>query len=303
MPVVMFLLAAALGAQDEATFLAAYDRFAAATGETVVPTATAASDRFLELPPGAARNRQLVAGARASRIAGRSRTALDLATEARDVAEHAEAAISGELVREHLLALAAAGTFASFVDRARADLAAFANEVHDALAATETQMLPRAEQALRSGDTARGRFVFAELAAIEPPAPWRLANFALCLRQLGEYPAARAVYERGRKLWPDDLDLANDHGLLLRASGDLQGAVAAFRKSHELDLARPDDQRRRGPAITNLVHLAATRPEVVQADPLPDASRALALRPDAAMLARVYLDVALDRLAPVRRRP
>jgi hypothetical protein len=44
------------------------------------------------------------------------------------------------------------------------------------------------------------------------------------------------------------------------------------------------------------VHLEATRPGPVP-DPLPDANEALAARPDAVMLKRLVLDVALDRLA------
>ena len=49
--------------------------------------------------------------------------------------------------------------------------------------------------------------------------------------------------------------------------------------------------------MTNLVHLAAIGVDVGQGDVLADASRALAVRPDATMLRRLTLDVAVDRAA------
>ncbi len=203
-------------------------------------------------------------------------------------------------MRCHLTALLRQGAFVEFVDLARVDLAAARDAVHAVFVAEEARLLPLAEQRLRSGDTARGRFVFATLAEVEPPASHRLGNFALCLRQLGELEAARAAYERGLVLAPDDLDLRNDYGLFLRATGDLPGAVRAFEAAWRLDQSRPPELRGRGPAITNLVHLAATRPGVLPRDPIPDAAVALAVRPDATMLKRLVLDVVADRLGARR---
>jgi tetratricopeptide (TPR) repeat protein len=287
-----------LPAQDDAAFVAAFAAFAAATGEAAVAAAAAASDQFLALPPGEARDRHLVAGVQVTEVAGRAAIAIDLALAARR-----NGSADARLVEHHLRALLATERFTAFVDQARLDRDSQLAALQTVLAANEARLLPLAERALRSGDTARGRFVFAELAAIAPEAPWRLANFALCLRQLGEVDAARAAYERGLAAWPDDLDLTNDFGLFLRGNGELVAAGAMFARSHALDVARTGDLHRRGPGITNLVHMHALHPDVAAPDPLPDARRALAVRPDAAMLARLVLDVSLDRLAPPPRRP
>lgn len=292
-------LVAALPAQGgdaaaEAAFVAAYARFAAAGDAGPPALAVAASDCFLALGDEAARGRHLAAGVQATLVAGRNDLALVLA-------EGGLASGGGDpqLRRFRLQALARAGRFAAFVDQARADLVVAAAAVHAALAAEEARLGPAAAAALRAGDASRARFVFEQLAALLPAQPWRAGNLGLCLRQLGELAAARAVYADAVQRWPDDLELWNDFGLCLRAAGDLPAAIGAFARSHALDLARGEDQRGRGPAITNLLHLAVTRPGLLDPDPLPDAGRALALRPDAAMLRRLVLDAALDRVHPV----
>jgi tetratricopeptide (TPR) repeat protein len=180
---------------------------------------------------------------------------------------------------------------------ARQDAVAWPADVRAALLADERLAAAGAERALRQGDTASGRFVFEQLAAAGPVSGYRVANFALCLRQLGEVDAARRQYHLALVLAADDLEIENDYGLFLRAQGDVAGALAAFRRGWQLDLARSADVRGRGPAVTNLVHLAAIGVDVGQGDVLADASRALAVRPDATMLRRLTLDVAVDRAA------
>ncbi len=291
----LLVLAAAanvpLAAQDGSAFRAAYELFL--TADTAAPVlAVRASDLFLALPPGPERTAHVAAGVHATLAAGRSELAADLAAAARG---HGNA--EPLLVQSHLQALVRADRFDAFVELARADAARDPAPVAAALRAEESRLGPRAERALRHGDGARGRFVFEQLAALQPPQSWRTANLALCLRQLGDVEAARALYAAAVRTWPDDLELGNDFGLFLRAVGDVVGAVEQFRRSHTLDLARAPGQRGRGPAITNLLHLEATRPGVLGDDPLPAANAALALRPDALMLRRLALDVALDRLA------
>jgi tetratricopeptide (TPR) repeat protein len=284
-----------LRGQDDAAFVAALARVEAAPPGERAAAAAAALAQFLGLRDEATRQRHEVAGVAMALAADRLPLAVELATAARVRHPH-----EPQLVRCHATALLRQGAFAAFVDMARADLASARDVVHAVLLEEEARLLPLAEQALRTGDTARARFVFETLAAVEPPASHRLGNLALCLRQLGELDAARAAYERGLRLAPDDLELRNDYGLFLRATGDLPGAVRAFEAAWQLDLSRPPDRRGRGPAVTNLVHLAATRPGVLARDPIADAVLALAVRPDATMLKRLVLDVAADRLGAAR---
>ncbi len=286
-------------AQDDRPFLAAHARFAAATGPERAGLARAASDHYLALPAGDLRLQHAPAGAEATLTAERFALVVDIATEARRVGNG-----SPTLVHSHLTALVRQQQLAAFVDQAASDLARVRAVVQQVLATEEGALLPMIGTALRQGDTKRARWLFAELAAIEPAPGYRLGNFALCLRQLGEIEAARTVYQQARALQPLDLDLENDYGLFLRANGEPQAAVQAFLRGWQLDLARPAELRARGPAVTNLVHLAATRPDLpLPFDPLAAANVALAARPDATMLKRLVLDVALDRLTGPRKRP
>jgi tetratricopeptide (TPR) repeat protein len=288
----MLLVSAGVAlAQQDAAFAAAYERFALATPANGRELAVAASDRYLAIDDAAARAAHRVAGLHATTKAERWALALELAGEARTTGSRGPL-----LVMCHLEALVRSGAFVAFVEQAIADLPTARAAVHGVLATEEARLLPMAEKALRAGDPRAARFVFAELAAIEPAAAHRLGNFALCLRQLGEIAVAREVYERARGQAPDDIELENDYGLFLRANGDRSGAVRAFRRAWSLDLQRDPQLRARGPAITNLVHMEALWPGSIGGDPLPDAAKALAVRPDATMLKRLVLDVVLDRL-------
>lgn len=291
------VLAGTAGAQEggEVALCRAFDdasvALASSSASERSAAAARASDLFLRLPMGAARDLRLAAGAEATLAAGRSALALTLATAA-----------GGDpppprLVTVELRALAQLGRFGAFVAALpRGDRASPA-AVRAALAAEELQLLPLAAQALRGDDSLAGaREVFERLAALRPLRSYRLANLALCLRQIGAIDAAFRVYERGRALSPEDLELWNDYGLLLRATGRRSAAVEAFRKSVALDLARSSPARARGPAITNLLHMEALSPGEVGDDPVPIANEALAQRPQATMLRRLMIDVQLDRL-------
>ena len=203
--------------------------------------ATDASDLFLRIPLGPARDRRLAAGAEATLTAGRQKLALKLATAA--------GPRTSTLVTVELRALAQLGRFGAFVRAMQRAEDASPAAVHAALAAEESRLLPLAAEALRGEASRAGaRHVFERLAALRPFRSYRLANLALCLRQVGAIDDAFRAYGRGRELAAADLELWNDYGLLLRATGRRAEAVAAFRRSVALDLARPAPLRARGPA-------------------------------------------------------
>jgi tetratricopeptide (TPR) repeat protein len=279
----VLVLAGAAAAQQAAAFDQAHAALVAAESTQRPAAARAAAMAFLALPNGPERSARLMEGAEALVAAERAPLAAEVVAEARAIGMR-----SGRLARVAVAAALRSQDFGAAVAVARKDAVAWPADV---LAAAG------AERALRQGDTASGRFVFEQLAAAGPVSGYRVANFALCLRQLGEVDAARRQYHLALVLAADDLEIENDYGLFLRAQGDVAGALAAFRRGWQLDLARSADVRGRGPAVTNLVHLAAIGVDVGQGDVLADASRALAVRPDATMLRRLTLDVAVDRAA------
>lgn len=295
-------LVAAAGAAPAQTPVAAFDaasaRLAAAAPDDRAKAAALAIEAFLRLPACAERDARLVAGANAAAAADRFDLALQWVGEARRLGPPTH-----ELVELHLRALVRAGRFAGFVDQARADLAGgWQDAAMAVMVAEEARLLPLADLALRRGDAARGRFVFESLAAAAPDDAVRAANLALCLRNLGELAAAEKCYRRARELAPTDPQIENDWGLFLRATGGRGLAVEAFQRSLALDTAVPGGRAGQGPGITNLLHDAALRPGGPAGDVMPAALAALAVRPDAAMLRRLVLDVGLDR-AVGRDRP
>ena len=297
-PVALFAtLAGAAVAQhaDQAALCRAFDdaslALASASPDGRQAAAIRASALFLQIPLGAARNGRLATGAEATLTAGRKQLALKLA------AAEGLGSRPPKLVTVELRALAQLGRFGVFVRALQRADEAHPAAVRVALAAEESRLLPLAAEALRGGGSrAGGRHVFARLAALRPFRSYRLANLALCLRQVGAIDEAFRAYGRGRELAPADLELWNDYGLLLRATGRRAEAVAAFRRSVALDLARPVPLRARGPAITNLLHMEALSPGEVGDDPVPIANSALTQRPQATMLRRLMIDVQLDRL-------
>jgi tetratricopeptide (TPR) repeat protein len=285
-------------AQDPATFDAAWQDYVTATDPASRQQAAhRASDAFLAMPEGRERTERLPRGVASCTAAERTTLALELAAEAWRAAQGTP---SPDLVTAHLVALARAGELTRFVAMAKEQGDREPLAVTTALVAAEAWLLPLADAATRRGDAA-GRYVFERLAAIEPVTSWRLANCALLLRHLGEVDDARALYERARALAPNDGTLENDYGLFLRATGDPAGALAAFRRGYDLDAAVPGGRKGEGPAVTNLLHHEVLHPGRVVPDPLPLGSAALALRPDAVMLRRLVLDLALNRLDPRRQ--
>ena len=177
--------------------------------------------------------------------------------------------------------------------------------VQSALRAEESRVLPLADAALRRGEPS-GRTLFEALAGLEPQQGYRLGNLGLCLRSLGDIAGAERAYQQAIRLGPDDAQIANDRGLLLRATGRPRLARIEFERSYALDSTVPGGKAGMGPAITNLLHFAALQAHGkadFSPDPLTRASAALAIRPDGKMLRRLTLDVALDRLDAPAARP
>jgi tetratricopeptide (TPR) repeat protein len=253
--------------------------------------ATAALDQFLRAAPALpARQRLLPEGLEMAVLAGRPALARELRATADGTVPQAS------LLQWSMVALVRCDDLAAFAGELPQVRSLHPEVAAAVLAAEEGRLLPLADAALRAGDTANGRAVFAALAGLEPQQGWRLANLGLCLRNLGELEAAEAAYRRARALTPDDPQIESDFGLFLRATGRPAAALAAFRRSYELDAAPSGGQPGSGPAITNLLHHEALQPGTLDADPLPAGRRALALRPDAALLRRLVLDVTLQRL-------
>lgn len=281
-------VAGAAPAQDAAAFDRAFAAAQAATASAA--DVAAAATAYLALPAGPEQRARLLEGGEALRRAGR----LDLAQSCVDDA--VAAGMRSEPLATLAVRTALAGQpFAAAAAVARRWSGPFPEAVRAALVADEARVAAAAEKSLRSGGAADGRFVFAQLAAARPLAAYRVANYALCLRQLGDGDEARRQYDLARALAPADLEIENDFGLFLRAQGDLVGAVGAFWRAWRMDLEREPAVRARGPAITNLVLLEAVRPGAAGGDPLREAAPALAARPDAAMLRRVALDAAVRR--------
>ena len=288
------LLAAAVCGQQDQELLAAFDRLAArldgAAPAQVAELAAEASNAFLRLPEGAARDERLPAGATATLMAGRTEHALRLSTPEQG------AGFRPRLHTVRLRALAQLGRLVEFARLLRMPGQAPRDAAAVALAREEGRLLPLAAAALRGPDRPAGRLVFERLYELAPFASYRASNLGLCLRQIGDLDAARRVYASGLERAPGDLELWNDYGLFLRAAGQREQALAAFRRGVELDLARGAALRATGPAITNLLHLEALWPGSQGQDPVPVAEQALAQRDQAKMLRRLMLDVQLDRL-------
>ena len=287
--------AACIASQGQAELLRAFDRavmeWQSSSPEGRPVAARAASNAFLRLRAGPERRARLVAGSRATLTSGRPELAHRLAME---VEERAQPPALAEV---RLRALAQLGRLPAFAAALASVVPRTPTAAQAALQQEEAKLLPLAAAALRGTDRASGRAVFEAIAALEPFQSYRLANLGLCLRQIGDLEAAERAYELGRQRAPEDLELWNDYGLLLRATGRRNEALAAFRQSVALDLARDDSRRATGPAITNLMHMEALAPGGQGADPVPTATASLVKRPDATMLRRLTVDVLLDRLA------
>jgi tetratricopeptide (TPR) repeat protein len=293
------LLSQALVAQGPLeAFDEAYARFLT-TSEVALKKriAVTVSGIFLQLEPNMAGRRQRLAkGLEVTVHAGRSELAADLAASLT-----VDDLQQDDITHWQLVAFVRAERLADFgIAMAKARSRRQVSAVGAVLLAEWLRLVPLADRALRRGETQLGRSVFKALAGLEPAHPIRLANFALCLRNLGEVEAAEQAYEQAMSLTPNDAQIENDRGLLLRASGRPKAARAAFHHSYALDTVS-GGKLGSGPAITNLLHFEAVLPAAKTGapgtpDPLSVAGRALAVRSAATMLRRLVIDVTLDRL-------
>jgi tetratricopeptide (TPR) repeat protein len=66
---------------------------------------------------------------------------------------------------------------------------------------------------------------------LDPTNPWAHLGVPLCHKSLGNVAAAAAAYEAGLEALPEDPQLLNDYGLLLRGRGDKAAARAYFERA------------------------------------------------------------------------
>lgn len=282
-----------------AQFDAALARFESASGADAAAAAAEALDWFLRIDEPAVRRSRLARAAAAALAAGKPAIGLQLA-DAAIAAEGSSLVLVGMKVR----GLAALGRFEELVQTCREagspgqDAAVFVAMDPAQLAQLESLLLPLADRALREGRTTEALWVFDALVQANPEDGIRLANLALTLRHLGRRAEAAAAYRQAMEVAPNDDQIRSDHGLFLRACGKWDEAAAELRRALVLE-ATPGA----GPAITNLVQMEALRPGSAGGDVVAAAARALALRPDAAMLRRVTLDLLGDRLRNPDKRP
>lgn len=300
--VLLAILAAASSLQSQqkeqakAKLLADFDRLQSAAANAV-PEVKAAlllkvSDAFLRLPLGIERDQRLAQGAFAALHSGRTQIALEIASKPGESGQQ----LQPELLRIQLQALARLGRLPDFERLIQQQVDQHPQAVESALRQEERHLLPLAAKALRTANQPSGRAIFEALARLKPVQSYRVANLGLCLRQIGQLEAAFETYKYGLQLAPKDLELWNDYGLLLRATGRREKALDAFRQSVALDLARDQSLRGQGPAITNLIHAESLHPNKNGSDPMATALIALKKRPNATLLRRLTLDVTLDRL-------
>jgi tetratricopeptide (TPR) repeat protein len=282
--------APALRAQDDRALLAEFDRAAAGLVETgdadaVRAAAAACLSPFLRVAAGKERTARLPQAVRAAVLAGRPQLALDLAAE--------PSAPADPLLRTSALrALARLGRGAEFAARgSAAEAAGEGPAVAAAVLAEEQALLPLADGLLRRGETQPGLWLFTAMAAAVPGDGVRRANLALTCRHVGDLDAALAHYRAALELSPADPQIRSDLGLCQRAAGDAAAARQEFWRSVELE--QPPGS---GPGITNLMQMEVLAPGVAP-DPLPRARTALALRPDAALLRRLCIDLVCQRHA------
>lgn len=258
---------------------------AATRGLEFVAEARASVQAFLRIEPGVAREDRLSVAARCAFVGSE----LELCLAWCDEAER-KAPLTEQVHCVRLRSLLALRRDRDFLCSARIALERSPAALQGALRADEGLGLAVADALMREGDLSGGLWVFERIAELAPSSAARLCNFALALRHAGEVARSRKVYESALALAPKDAWSWNDYGLLLRASGDAAAAQAAFRRSMECDA-----QAGQGPGITNVVLQAALGEPSAEARAgiLGLASRALALRPDAALLRRATLDLAL----------
>ena len=289
----LLALGPCLAQQDPAAEFDAVRARAVASGSPAMDaTAKEALDWFLRIEDPAARRLRLPAAAAVALDAGRPALAVDLGREAMELGG-ATPALAVPVAR----GLAATGRFEELVVLCRSvgaagqEAAVFVAMDPAELARVEGQVLPLADRAMRSGRTEDALWVFDALVQADPDNGVRLANLALTLRHLGRRSEAAAAYRQAMEVAPTDDQIRSDHGLFLRACGNWAQAAVELRRAMELEAVMGA-----GPAVTNLVQMEVLRPGSSGIDAAGAAARALAVRPEAAMLRRLNLDLVGDRL-------
>lgn len=277
------LLAPAIAQVDE------FDR-TSTRGTDSVAEARASVQAFLRIEHGTAREDRLSVAARCAFVASE----LELCLAWCDEAEQ-RAPLADQVQCLRLRSLLVLRRDRDFLGIARIAFDRSPSALQGALLADEGLGLNVADARMRDGDLSGGLWIFERIAELPPSSAARLCNFALALRHAGELDRSRKLYEEALALAPNDAWTWNDYGLLLRASGDAAAAKAAFLRSMECDA-----QAGQGPGITNVVLEAALGKSSAEdrAGVLESASRALAVRPDAALLRRAALDLALGPKRP-----
>lgn len=261
--------------------------FDSAVGEGEISQAAAASAlaAFLRIGPGAERGERLARAVEVAFVASDHARCAQFHREASDAASLTDRAEVAFL--RSRIALGRGREFAAVAQRV-AD--GRPEAVVSALAADEAKCVAVADVAMREGDLESGLWIFRAVAERLPLDCVRWSNLALALRHAGRLDESLQAYDRALLAAPADSWTWNDYGLLLRVRGDRQGALAAFRRSLACDM-RPGE----GPAITNLVVDAVSTDvgAAAREEALAAASAALRVRPDAALLRRAAIDLAV----------
>lgn len=258
---------------------------AARLGVDQVEAARSAVQAFLRLEPGPVRVARLEVAARCAFVASEFELCVAWCTEAEEAT-----AVSEPTERARLRALLAMRRSPAFLAAAKDAAGRTPAALRAVLVAEEAICLQIADSTMRSGDVEGGLWLFRQIAELQPVSPARSCNLALALRHAGQLAQSQRTYQEAIALAPGDAWSWNDYGLLLRIMGDQAGAADAFQRSLACDL-----ESGQGPAVTNLV-LAAVLEETSETrrkEALAIASKALALRPDAALLRRAAIDLAL----------
>ena len=274
--------------------------FDASVGDCEISQAAAASAlaAFLRIGPGDERGARLARAVEVAFVASDHARCAQFHREASDAAsltDRAEVAFLRSRIE-----LGRGREFAAVAQRV-------ANERPDALvsalAADEAKVVAVADATMRDGDLESGLWIFRAVAERLPLNCVRWSNLALALRHAGRLDESLQAYDRALLVAPADAWTWNDYGLLLRVRGDRAGALAAFRRSLACD-TRPGE----GPSITNLVVDAVSTDvgAAAREETLAAAAAALRVRPDAALLRRAAIDLAVTtavrQLDPDKRR-
>ena len=263
--------------------------FDSASADASAGGAARALAAFLRIAPGEERTARLALAVEVAFAAGDHGRCAEFHREASDAAVSTDGA---EIA--FLRSRIALGRGREFAAAAQQVAAARPAALLRALSADEAKVVAVADSIMREGDFESGLWIFRAVAERLPEDCARWSNLALALRHAGRLEESKLAYDRALVVAPNDAWTWNDYGLLLRVRGQREAALAAFRRSLACD-ARAGE----GPGITNLVVDAVCRDVGVELreQTLAGAALALRLRPDAALLRRAAIDLAVAMAA------